>query len=180
MMKTYACILRGINVGGHKKILMSDLKALFEEAGYINVSTYIQSGNVIFRSPEEIPSDQIAEKIGKAIHRKFGFDVPVIVRTIEEMQRTVKNNPFLAEHEIDTEKLHVTLLSGIPEKKLLEAVRTYDFPPDKFSVVDRDIFLYCPDGYGNTRFSNNFFESKLRISATTRNWKTIIKLAEDF
>jgi uncharacterized protein (DUF1697 family) len=180
MMKTYVCILRGINVGGHKKILMSDLAAMFEESGYKKVSTYIQSGNVIFHSPEEIPGDLIAGKIRKAIHRKFGFDVPVIVRTINEMQKTVRSNPFLKDREISVEKLHVTLLSEIPEKTLLDALKKHDFPPDKFSVVENDVFLYCPGGYGNTRLSNAFFENRLNVSATTRNWKTIVKLADGF
>ena len=179
-MTTYISILRGINVSGHKKILMSDLKSLYEEAGFKNVSTYIQSGNVIFQFPEEISNEQIEVKIRQAILQKYRFDVPVIVRTVNEMQKTCRNNPFLGKIEINIEKLHVTFLAELPKQELLSAINKYDYTPDKFVIIWKDVILYCPNGYGETKLSNTFFENKLHVTATTRNWKTINKLAEFF
>ena len=175
-MTTFISVLRGINVGGHNKVLMNDLKALYESFGWKNVTTYIQSGNVIFQTNEEISTSKVAEKIKNAIFRKYGFEVPVIVRTLEEMNRTVKMNPFLNEKNVDEEKLHVTLLSELPAKDLALAVSENDFLPDRFVIKGKDIYLFCPNGYGNTKISNNFFEKKLKVIATTRNWKTIKKL----
>jgi uncharacterized protein (DUF1697 family) len=177
-MTAYISILRGINVSGHKKILMSDLKTLFENLGFISVSTYIQSGNVIFQSTEKLTPGQVAEKIGNAIFQKYQFEVPVIVRTFSEMKKTLSSNPFMGNTEINIEKLHVTFLSAIPGQEYIPVLMKYDFPPDKFVVIGKDVFLYCPESYGDTKLSNAFFENKLKVSATTRNWKTVTKLME--
>jgi uncharacterized protein (DUF1697 family) len=113
-MQTYISILRGINVSGQKKINMKELKAMYESLSYQNVITYIQSGNVVFRS-EKADEKVLAKTIEDAINAKFGFDVPVLVLTEKELRATIKNNPFLKEQDILIEKLHVTFLQQKPE-----------------------------------------------------------------
>jgi len=177
-METFISILRGINVSGQKKILMADLKALFENLGFEDVRTYIQSGNVIFKASEKSAGKELAGKIEAAISDKYSFHVPVIIRTAAEMENILAVNPFLKDASIDQEKLHVTFLDEIPEQEKLAGIKHVDFPPDQFSIIGKEVFLYCPDKYGETKLSNKFFENKLRVAATTRNWKTVNKLAE--
>lgn len=177
-MQTYISILRGINVSGQKKILMSDLKGLYESLKFKNVITYIQSGNVIFSANDKSSDTELSKKIEKAIIKKYDFSVPVIIRSIEEIERVLNNNPFLKQQNIDTERLYVTFLSAIPENDHLLKLKDIDFSPDKFIIKEKEIFLFVPNGYGETKINNNFFENKLKVTATTRNWKTVNKLAE--
>jgi uncharacterized protein (DUF1697 family) len=176
MMETYISILRGINVSGQKKILMADLKALYEGLDFENVTTYIQSGNVIFKTPKPVSDTDLAKKIESAISKKYGFEVPVIVRTHAEMERILAVNPLLKEKGIDIERLHVTFLEEEPASEKVKLIKDLDFSPDKFVIIKKEVYLHCPKGYGITKISNNFFESKLKVKATTRNWKTVNKL----
>jgi uncharacterized protein (DUF1697 family) len=176
-METFISILRGINVSGQKKIQMTDLKALYEGLKLKEVTTYIQSGNVIFKSKGA--SDQkLTKRIEEAIYERFGFNVPVIIRTVDEMKHVISVNPFLKQSNIDIEKLHVTFLAEIPTQTNVGSIKNVDYSPDKFIIIDKEVYLYCPNGYGITKLSNNFFENKLKIKATTRNWKTVNKLFE--
>jgi uncharacterized protein (DUF1697 family) len=173
----YISILRGINVGGNRKIPMADLKSLFGKIGFANVQTYIQSGNVIFDSEEtDIRSQEV--KIQKIITETFGFDVPVIVRTSGEWAESIANNPFWKEKDADIDRLHLTFLKDLPDPEKLERINTFAFPPDKFEIIGKDVFVFCSAGYSDSKLTNQFFESKLGIRATTRNWKTVIKLQD--
>lgn len=177
-MQTFISILRGINVSGQKKILMADLKTLYERLKFKDVKTYIQSGNVIFKSDSKIPDIQLARKIGKAISAKYNFEVPVIIRTKEELEKIISQNPFAKEKKIDLQKLHVTFLSETPDKEKVELIKEADFLPDQFIINGKEIYLHIPNSYGETKLSNKFFENKLKVSATTRNWNTVNKLFE--
>ena len=171
-MERYATILRGINVSGQKKIRMADLLKLYESLGFTNVCTYIQSGNVVFDSVHR-KVDNLVHGIEQAIQKKYGFNVPVLVRTRAEIQAAIRANPFLKETAIDLTKLHLTFLDRAPEKS---AVRTFDpgsLGQDRYSIKGVNVFLYCPGGYGKTKLSNTFLEKKLGVRATTRNWKTV-------
>ncbi len=168
-MAVFLSILRGINVSGHKQIKMADLKVLYEKLGFKNVTTYIQSGNVIFES--KIAKD-LPERIDKKIFEKYKFNVPIIIRTIDEIQKIINGNLFLKEKNIELDKLHVTYLENIPVKENLDKITNLNYEPDRFYISDKEIYLYCPGGYGNTKLNNNFFENKLKVTATTRNWKT--------
>jgi uncharacterized protein (DUF1697 family) len=174
-METYISILRGINVGGQKKVLMDDLKKLYIEIEFKNVRTYIQSGNVIFDYEKSKPS-QLAKQIEDKISEKYKFHVPVIIRNSFELQEILNNNPFLKEKNIDIEKLHITFLSDEPEKKKAEEILKFNYNPDKFICSKKEVYVYCPNGYGNTKLNNTFFERKLNVSATTRNLKTVNEL----
>jgi len=174
-MALFLSILRGINVNGVRKVPMAQLKAVYESLGFTGVVTYIQSGNVVF----ECSSAQgLQQKIEQAIREEFGFEVPVIIRTNEEVAQVVSGNPWLKEKEIDVAKLHVTFLEKEPEEALLAKIEALEYPPDRFIIRGKEIYLHVPESYGNTKLSNTFFESKLKIKATTRNWKTVTKLAE--
>lgn len=177
-MTTYISILRGINVGGQKKIQMSDLKSLYEGLNLRDVITYIQSGNAIFKSDQETLIPELVKRIESAISGKYNFVVPVIIRTIDEIKKTLSVNPFFREKGIDIEKLHVTFLETKPQAINVDNISKFDFSPDKFKIIDREVYLYCPNGYGISKLSNNFFENKLKMKVTTRNWKTINKLIE--
>jgi uncharacterized protein (DUF1697 family) len=177
-MHTYIAILRGINVSGRNKILMADLKALFEGMGFLDIKTYIQSGNVIFKSKEQYTESSLEDLLQQAIRKKYGFDVPVLVRDSAALEKIISQNPFLKEKDLDQEKLHVTFLAGRPEQEAIEKIKAVDFLPDRFKYIGREIYLHCPERYGETKLSNSFFEKKLKVRATTRNWKTVNKLFE--
>ena len=177
-MQTFISILRGINVSGQKKILMADLKMLYEKLKFKDVTTYIQSGNVIFRSNEKLSDVEFAKKIEGAIYEKYVFEVPVIIRSEDEMKKIIAANAFLKEKNIDFKKMHVTFLSNIPDNGNVESIEKMDFSPDKFIISGKEVYLYVPNGYGETKISNTFFEKKFKVKATTRNWNTVNKLLE--
>ncbi|MCL5992285.1 MAG: DUF1697 domain-containing protein [Bacteroidetes bacterium] len=177
-METYISILRGINVSGQKKIQMADLKALYEELKLKEVITYIQSGNVIFKAEKKLSGTELSKRIEKKIFEKYNFDVPVIIRTISEMKKVLSVNPFLKQKGIDIESLYVTFLAETPMKADLEKIVKLDYTPDKFIIIGKEVYLHCPNGYGRTKLNNNFFENKLKVAATTRNWNTVNKLVE--
>lgn len=172
-MSTFVAILRGINVSGQKKIRMADLKVLFESLGFENVQTYIQSGNIVFNTAVKKTKKEIANNIEAAINNQYGFHVPTLILTEEELTRAVKKNPFINQEGIDLAKLHLTFLDSAPVLANLQKLEGIDFSPDEFIIDGLNIYVHCPNGYGRTKLSNNFFESKLKVTATTRNWKTV-------
>lgn len=177
-MYRYIVLLRGINVGANRKVPMADLKNLCAKLGLLNVQTYIQSGNIIFELAIPESFSDLEERLHQSVSESFGFDIPVIVRTAEVMEKSVANNPFLKEKDVDIEKLHLTFLKETPAADLLIKIKELDFFPDRFDIVGNDVFVYCPNGYGRTKITNDFFEKKLKVAATTRNWKTVMKLNE--
>jgi uncharacterized protein (DUF1697 family) len=156
---------------------MEDLRALSGDLGFLDVETYVQSGNIVFQSSLENPNI-ISKRLGAKIIESFGFEVPVIVRTLEGMRDVISNNPFLKENGIDSSKLHVTFLSEIVQKTSLEKLAELSTSPDRFYPAPREIYIYCPLGYGRTKLSNVGVEKALSVMATTRNWKTTNKLLE--
>jgi len=175
-MARYVSILRGINVSGQKRVPMKELQAIYESLGYGDITTYIQSGNVAFEAVEKDPM-VLKSAIEEAIKNHFGFDVPVLIRTRADLQKVLDENPFVKEKGIDVDKLHVTFLDETPQQSHIEKLMTYDYSPDRFVLSGREVFVYCPNGYGRTKINNGFFESKLKVGATTRNWKTVSVLA---
>jgi len=157
---------------------MVNLKSLYEKLGFLKVKTYIQSGNVIFESEQKASIATLEEKIHHSILETFGFDVPVIIRTTEEWSESIANNPFWNEREADIDRLHLTFLKEIPSSEKLETIRAMVFPPDKFKINGKDVFIFCSAGYSDSKLTNSFFESKLKVTSTTRNWKTVMKLNE--
>lgn len=175
-MATYISLLRGINVSGHKPVKMEALRKMYEDLGYKNVLTYLQSGNVVFTAKGN--EKKLEQKIFQQIEKYFGFEVPVIVLTKEKLKQVIDNNPFLKK---DAAFLHVTFLSAKPgtfDPKIIEDKKGNG---EEISFSDDAVYLFCPNGYGVTKLSNSFLENKLKVTATTRNWKStneILKLAE--
>lgn len=177
-MNRYISILRGINVGGKRKMPMQELRQLLAEQGFNNIKTYIQSGNVIFDAEKEKSQAELSEIISEAILGKWNFEVPVITFTGGELQQAIAENPFYEDKESDINRLHLTFLSEEPEPELLQKINAVDFAPDAFSISGRHVWLFCAGKYSDSKLSNQFFERKLKTTATTRNWKTVLKLAE--
>jgi len=175
-MKKFIALLRGINVSGQKKIKMSDLKLLFDDLGFQNVETYIQSGNVIFSSIEKSVK-KLELKISSGIKRKYGFDVRVLVIKPDEIEYVIKNNPFIKKKKA-TEKLYATFLADIPSAENIKKLKTRDYSPEEYIIDGKYIYLFFPVGAGKAKLNNNLFENKLKLAATSRNWKTIKALSE--
>jgi uncharacterized protein (DUF1697 family) len=179
-MQTYIAILRGINVSGQKMIPMKELKSLFEALNFQEVSTYIQSGNVLFRAEPTDPQ-VLAARIESQLLDQYHFQVPVLIRTAGDLQAAMGRNPFLQQSNIEADKLHITFLADIPAQARIDQVASGQYDPDEYHISGREVFLYCPQGYGRTKLNNTFLEKKLGVTATTRNLKTVrqlISLAE--
>ncbi|MBX2840606.1 MAG: DUF1697 domain-containing protein [Flammeovirgaceae bacterium] len=176
-MRKYIAILRGINVSGQKKIKMAELKSYLAELAFVNIQTYIQSGNVLFDT-EATDARVLAGQVSGKIKEKYGFEVPVIVKTVAEFEKVANHNPFNETWANDDRKLLVTFLDEIPTKENLDKLKLVKSGEDEFQLIGKNIYLHCPNGYGTTKFSNNLFENKLKVTATTRNWRTVNKLVE--
>lgn len=173
-MTTYLALLRGINVSGQKPLRMEELRNAFLELGYINVQTYVQSGNVVFKSEGDVAEHQ--KRIATMISDRFGYDVPVLVRTSEEWNALVVANPWNANDAFDPAFFHVTLLAGDVRPSLIDDLQAKTREDERVVLGKQAVYLYCPNGYGRTKLNNNFIESKSKCSATTRNWKTVLAL----
>ncbi len=176
-MTNYIAILRGINVGGNRKLLMADLKTICKGLGFQNIKTYIQSGNVIFHI-EEQEHNKLATTLEMAIKKNHGFDVPVVVRTLAELKKIQDQNPFLKNADTSIDELHLTFLSEDPSTENLKKIETYNYTPDEFKIIGHNAFIKIPGKYHKSKLTNSFFEKKLQVKATTRNWKTVLKLME--
>jgi uncharacterized protein (DUF1697 family) len=172
-MRTYIAVLRGVNVGGNV-LKMERLRELWSELGFKNVRTYVQSGNVVFEA------ESSRARFGPTIEPKLAGEtrlpVSVIVRSATEMGKLIAINPFLNEADIDRAKLHVTFLASAPTKESLVKLNGINAAGDRFHASGKEIYLHCPDGYGNTKLSNNALEKALSVRATTRNWNTVTTL----
>jgi uncharacterized protein (DUF1697 family) len=177
-MTTYISFLRGVNMTGHNSIKMTDLAALYNNLGLIKPETFIQSGNVIFSSDKEIPSVDLAAEIEKAIYSKYGYNVPAMLRTIPELKSIIISNPYLSEPDFDPAKMAVIFLHESPTDSQIQKVADVNYPPDKFKISGKEIFTFCPNGFGRTKIYTNFFENKMKVTGTARSWKTISTILE--
>jgi uncharacterized protein (DUF1697 family) len=174
-MTTYISILRGINVSGQKLIKMDALRKLYENLGFQNITTYVQSGNVIF-TDKNIDVSKLEHEISRQIEKDFEFDVPVIVLTIDKLKQIIDNNPFVKDSDKNHTFLHVTFLSSKPNIYYYKQIEDKKLGGEEIFFSDQAVYLYCPNGYGRTKLNNNFLEAKLKVGATTRNWKTTNEL----
>lgn len=174
-MNKKIAILRGINVGGKRKIPMADLRSLCENLGWKDVKTYIQSGNIIFTSDR--PNSELEEILESTLKKIYDFQIPVIVRSSNELLTTIRKNPFLTENK-STKQLHLTFLKEKPSKEKAELFMSIDFHPDDLKIEDKDVFICCTGKYHQSKLTNNFIEKRLGTAATTRNWETVVKLSE--
>lgn len=171
---TYLALLRGINVGGKNKLPMNDLRDLFVVAGCRDVRTYIQSGNVIFTADPDVVAP-LPGVITTQIAQRFGYRVPVMVRTAAQIGDIIQHNPFIAEGAA-TETLHVLFLADQPSASRVDGLDPDRSPPDTFIVRGQEIYLRLPNGAAETKLSNAYFDAKLATTSTGRNWRTVTTL----
>lgn len=175
-MPTYVSLLRGINVSGHNQIAMAELRALYEACGHRDVSTYLQSGNVVSTTgPRQAVA--VARRIEAAITDTLGLHVAVLIRSPRELVEVLAGNPFVA-RQADPSTLHVTFLRDDPGTVVVPAEDAARCAPDEYAVIGRDVYVHCPNGYGRTKINNAFFEKRFGVPATTRNWKTVSALVD--
>lgn len=179
-MNTYIALLRGINVGGHKKIKMADLKETLIAAGFKNVVTYIQSGNVVFKDASE-DMGMLQKKIKSAIKKRFGFEVTVVVITQDMLQDILLRNPFaekLKNGLIEEKKMYFMMLCKSYDVSAVQELSAISFDLEEFVITKNVIYLFAANGYGKTKLNTNFFEKKLKCETTTRNLRTMNKLLD--
>jgi len=175
-MTKYLALLRGINVGGHKKILMADLRELFEQNGFTDVKSYIQSGNVVFNS-EIMDETVLTEKIETMIDEKYDFIVPVRIRTAAQMQKIIEDLPFTGSDYLDeASKIAITFFDVEPDESQIQELDKFVFAPEQLIVSGREAYSHCPGGFARTKLTNGLIEKKLGVSATSRNLKTFMKM----
>ncbi len=172
----YLSLLRGINVAGQKKIKMAELKALYEGLAFTDVQTYIQSGNVVFDADSGLNHQSLIEQV---IQKAYGFTVPVLILTKDEVDGIVSGCPFgEVDLETDGTKVLATLLSDKPNQNAIDSLVSFKHESESLVVLNKVVYLRCPNGYGKTKLSNTLLEKKLKVQATTRNWRSMIKLQE--
>jgi uncharacterized protein (DUF1697 family) len=171
---THLALLRGINVGGKNSLPMKELAQMFSAAGCTKVRTFIQSGNVIFEAPGGAP--RIAEVVTAKIEKKFGYRIPVIIRSSEQLLATIRCNPFL-KAGVDEKWLHVYFLAHSPSARGISSLDPARSAPDAFHLRGQEIYLHLPNGMARTKLTNAYFDSKLSTICTARNWATVLKLA---
>lgn len=175
-MNRFISLLRGINVSGQKKILMADLKKLYVEAGCQNVITYIQSGNVIFDFPSD-DKEKIITILEKAIESKYAFQVPIDLRTDDEIEKIYNALPFEnISLEEDGSRILIGFMSRNPVPDEITSLRKFQHETEDLIIKDDILYLHCPNGFGKSKLSNTNIESKLNVVSTTRNLKTVAKL----
>ncbi|MBS4216347.1 MULTISPECIES: DUF1697 domain-containing protein [Neobacillus] len=171
-MTIYIALLRGINVGGHNIIKMADLKSLLEELGLKKVKTYIQSGNVLFESNEK--PEKLTQLLEDEIAKKFGFPVPVVLRTAEGFERIIRTCPFPTESLKEEESIQVAFLAGQPSQEGVQQLGSIQSNQDEFKIEGKDVYLYLRQSIRTSKLAQQL--PKLGVPATVRNWKTVVKL----
>ncbi len=146
---------------------------MFKKTGFSDAETFIQSGNVVFTEAGKDPVADLASRIESSIRSEFGFDITAIIRTLDEIRKIIAFNPYLGENNFDSSKSAVIFLDKEPGAEQLEKMRTINYPPDKFEIIGKEIYIYCPNGFGRTKLYTNFFENKMKVTGTARNWNTI-------
>jgi uncharacterized protein (DUF1697 family) len=172
-LTTWIALFRGINVGGNRILPMNELKALLEDIGCKHVETYIQSGNVVLEH-SRADANLLARLISKAVQDSHGFEPKVLLITIEELEKIVRSNPF-PDAEDDPKSLHVNFLATEPASAAVDAMNDIKAASESFSLIGNAFFLHAPDGIGRSRLAAKA-EKLLGVSATGRNWRTVMKV----
>lgn len=175
-MAAYVGLLRGINVSGHHVMKMTDLKSILSESGLKGISTYLQSGNIVFESALDNCSE-LEVLISKAIYKGFGFKIKVKVIEKDTFMESFKMNPFLIRSGIDTKQLYYLHLMGVPDVNAFEALQSDPRYPEEMILQGELIYFYYPNGYGRSKLHGGIVEKKIKVSLTARNHNTMKKLA---
>ncbi|MCI0713399.1 MAG: DUF1697 domain-containing protein [Chloroflexi bacterium] len=181
-MPVFISLLRGINVGGNKKINMAELRTLYESLGLREAQTLLQTGNVIFET-DITDREQLIAHIEKGIEDAYGFHSDIIIRTVDELIAAVEAHLFSEEQLADPKKIVVMFLSDEPEADAIHKLKTGYSGPEEMFFSGKEAYLYYPDGMGRSQLSYALIERRLKTSGTVRNWNTTNKLrtlAEEF
>jgi uncharacterized protein (DUF1697 family) len=176
-MPVYVSLLRGINVGPHKRIRMDQLRHCFEALGFEQVRTYINSGNVVFKAAE-VSTSSLSKKIEEKLRKEFGFSIPVISRKAVDISNAIANNPFLQERGVDLERLYVMFLSGPLNSAALKNLAQFTAPPDRTHCLGLEIYLHLPNGIGQSKLMKAPLDRTFSVTTTIRNWNTVNQLAQ--
>ena len=178
IMTVLISMLRGVNVGGHNKVKMDALRALYESLKCEGARTYVQSGNVIFRTNEKNAA-ALAKKIQDGIEKEFGFRPALILRTKEELRKAIAANPFAGRKEVEPGKLLVTFLEGDPGAGAQATLRALEAAhPEELHLLGRELYIYFPNGAGKTKLPWSSVERLLKTQGTARNWNSVTKMLE--
>lgn len=170
-------MLRGVNLGPHKRIKMDALRDLYQALGFKDPQTYVQSGNVLFKTSERSLAS-VAKRIEKGIEETFGFHSNLILRTAAEMQSVIARNPFATRSGIEPGKLLVTFLAGEPTPEARAKLAAIKCDPEELRLDGRELYIYYPNGMGRSKLSPALVERALKISGTGRNWNSVTKMLE--
>ena len=177
-MAVLISMLRGVNLGGHNKVKMDALRALYESLNCEDARTYVQSGNVIFRTKEK-NSASLTKKIQDGIERDFGFRPALILRTAEDLRKVVAANPFAGRRDVEPSKLLVTFLAGDPGPDAKATLRGLNAAhPEELHLLGRELYIYFPNGAGKTKLPWSSVERLLKTQGTARNWNSVTKMLE--
>ncbi|MDE1985347.1 MAG: DUF1697 domain-containing protein [Alphaproteobacteria bacterium] len=175
-MMTYIALLRGINMGGHNKIAMAELRDFVSALGFADVRTVLQSGNIVFRGRPRAPSS--FEKLFETeTAKRFGIDTRVMVRSAAEWEKIVAGNPFRDETKNDPAHLAVVFLKDKPVRKNLDSLKACITGREYFHALGRELYVVYPDGFATSKFTLSVIDRKLETRGTARNWNTVLKLA---
>lgn len=169
----HVVLIRGINVGGHAKLAMADLRRLLAELGYEGVRTHLQSGNAVVTASKAAAT--VAEEVEKAIADQLDVRPQVLVRTRDELADVIERNP-MPDAVSNGSRFFVTFLSAKPAKRALDGLDPADFAPDAWALSGRELYMHCPDGLRDSKLAKALTEKRLGVTATTRNWNTVTKL----
>ena len=176
MVPRYVALLRSVNVAGHGRLAMDELRASFAGLGYEDVVTYIQTGNVLFSARSQ-SERAIVAAVEEQLAHDFGDAPAVLVRTLPELQRIGTSSPY-AKAGADPARHHVTFLAAAPTKATLAALDLPQSGRDELVVHGREVYVHTPDGYAGTKYSGTFLERRLGVVSTTRNWNTVTRLCQ--
>ncbi|MFJ9009370.1 DUF1697 domain-containing protein [Streptomyces canus] len=178
MTTTYAALLRGINVGGSRKVPMADLGTLMEDLGHGGARSYLQSGQAVFTA-DHGDEETLAAELAGAIEKRFGFAVDVIVRDHAYLKAVAEACPFPVA-ELEGKQLHVTYFSAPVDADRFAEVDRSAHLPEEFRLGDRALYLYVPNGLGRSKLAEHLSKPRLNkgVIATSRNWNTVVKLVE--
>ena len=176
-MPVYIVLLRGINIGAHKRMKMDELVASCVACGFAGAKTYIQSGNVVLKAPK-IPPEKLSKKLEAQILTDFGFSAGVISRTKEDLGKIINNNPLLQERGVDPEKLHVVFLPEATSPDAVKKLESLTLAPDRVRMGEKEIYFYFPNGVSGSSLWKHPLDKVLKVSGTMRNWRTVTKLYE--
>jgi len=171
-MPRFVAFLRAINVGGRNKIKMSELKSALEKVGLQSVHTYLQSGNVLFLSQQRAVS-KLKQLFENEIQQTFGFHCEVMIRSQAELKKIVEANPYADPEKYPGNRVGICFFDQKPKVSSLDKGASGDL----FTFDQKQLYLYIPEGFGKTKWTNGFIEKKTLCKATTRNRKTTEFLA---